>query len=775
MSDIPPELIVHRDYHEIFTGTNQEEGYEYPILEFEADTIVQILKADRATYFHYPIEASTLPISASSLVADGAIPGDSPWKADKIWKKNANYRKHIYWGDSTKPHTGLWLCAWLSGGNLDTPPVWIDRYYDPGYIAGGSFYSNSPAVYDEPSRLTLEPGVVYRYYHVGSEAARTHFNALSGGDSLQLYLHDWSSSNIDASPDQNNVTVFGDPTISSVIGEVNYTPDITLTKAGQYARVAYNTEYTPASTVTVSVWGNAKDWSNITGRDIISNQFRGGWRISYDAGFFNPIISFTSNNAIGWYNLDGRLIDTRALSMSADIVDAVIDNELITWVIDNNSKRLYSIDYNGYIIGETIFSSTAELCAIALDQDRNIAVLDTSTIAVSTIDRQHNVYTTVDYSGDWLLTTPTNIAFNLSGNVVLSDSPVSVDSNGYTWTLPTEGLHRDTGNIYTTTTYADITGTQFVIDKSGVIWVVAGTELHIVTPNNDLNIDPQVVVAELNSTIYDISLVDEPVEDTRGTYAWVVLSNTTIVKVDPTGNIVDKFFTAPISMPPRIVSTGYEWHRIFNHIVANKKTPQLKVSAYFGTETSPVCGAQSLAFPATGILQSGDHLLSFTFNADTTEYSFYVDAVKRDTKYINAQLYYQYENSLYVGATPGRVTALDEEIFGDYNTRITVGDVTIYNYALSPLNIYDVYAEKQKHYDIEWNMNSGTQFYLEEIRRFFKNKIPGSKSQFYNINLVGLQITDSVVREMIEEIITDTVTKIAPAHTKLHRIIWSGE
>jgi hypothetical protein len=61
---------------------------------------------------------------------------------------------------------------------------------------------------------------------------------------------------------------------------------------------------------------------------------------------------------------------------------------------------------------------------------------------------------------------------------------------------------------------------------------------------------------------------------------------------------------------------------------------------------------------------------------------------------------------------------------------------------------------------------------VEEIVRFFKFKMPGQKSQFYNIHLKGMQIEDMSVRKLIEDIIKDSIKKIEPLYTSLYRIIW---
>ena len=69
-------------------------------------------------------------------------------------------------------------------------------------------------------------------------------------------------------------------------------------------------------------------------------------------------------------------------------------------------------------------------------------------------------------------------------------------------------------------------------------------------------------------------------------------------------------------------------------------------------------------------------------------------------------------------------------------------------------------------------MATGNQNYLEEVSRFFKFKLPGLKSQYYNIRINGLQISDSNTRIMIESIIKDNLKKIVPSYAELFKIVW---
>jgi hypothetical protein len=83
-----------------------------------------------------------------------------------------------------------------------------------------------------------------------------------------------------------------------------------------------------------------------------------------------------------------------------------------------------------------------------------------------------------------------------------------------------------------------------------------------------------------------------------------------------------------------------------------------------------------------------------------------------------------------------------------------------------------IHLTKYKFNTLIWAMPTGVQNVLEEVERFFKHKLPGMKSQFYNIHITGLQIDDNETRELIENIIKDTSKKIAPVYTELYKIVW---
>ena len=74
--------------------------------------------------------------------------------------------------------------------------------------------------------------------------------------------------------------------------------------------------------------------------------------------------------------------------------------------------------------------------------------------------------------------------------------------------------------------------------------------------------------------------------------------------------------------------------------------------------------------------------------------------------------------------------------------------------------------------DLVWDIPTADLQYIEKIDRFFKHKMPGSKSPFYRIKLSGLGITDPNIRALIEQNIQEAVALTKPAYVELLDIEW---
>jgi hypothetical protein len=108
-----------------------------------------------------------------------------------------------------------------------------------------------------------------------------------------------------------------------------------------------------------------------------------------------------------------------------------------------------------------------------------------------------------------------------------------------------------------------------------------------------------------------------------------------------------------------------------------------------------------------------------------------------------------------------------------------VNGLTIKNYYLynTPLNDYDIKFQAKEGrtiQDIQFNIPCGRRNYTEEIERYFKATIPGSKSTLYNLVIKNTGITDIALRKALEARINDELKKTAPVYSKLNSIIWQN-
>lgn len=782
-----------RDYEQMFFGTNQEGGYNKPFLEFIADTTQQVLQKDGYTYFHYPESATAIPLSASRLIQNGACAGPIPYKADRIYKFNADYKKHVHWGDANTPttvisgsysdfsfgHTGTWLCAWLSAGSPTQDPIWMDRFYVPGMATSGGYLYNTPGVFDIPSILSLDPGVWFRYFHVGDSYNKHIVDSLSGSTSaLKLHLEDWAfPTTLDTSPYENNCIISDTDGAVIIPGILNSNTDNAIFLSGNknYGEVVFDDSINLNDNFTVSFWTRTHDWENVKGHHILSKNFRGGWAVVYNCGFCNPVFTvFGSGGEGAIVNETGQIIQLKTIPTPSTPLVVQTDSNLFTWILDSNSskRRLYKMDFDGNIVLEKIFDNTDYLNSLALSGDETIVVYESATGSISGFNSDGVVVETSATALEY-----NTFTFNLSNEFIGSfHNDLCIDNDGLLWeSLSSGGLRKTYADSSSNTILTGITSTNITCDSQNRIWFTFGIRNYAIINSETFQVVTSGSVGTAtNLNTRGLSLAREDNQGRKYDVGWLSFAdNNVLYKIDTTGNILKTVSLTPYDIKPyQTRFTNYDWNRKFNYL-ANNKEPQLELQMTLGTDTLPLCGKTTLSFPATTLSNDEWHLVSFT-KASGGDINFYTDSVLRASANIpEAVVYYDFENSLFIGTDAGKIQPLDIEVgnVGIYY-RGYFDDIRIYDYVLQPWDLWFIHNNKQQYDDIVWNMNIGNQAYLEEIERFFKFKLPGSKSQFFNIRLSGLNITDPEVREIIEGIIKQTIVRVAPAYSMLYKIIW---
>ena len=211
----------------------------------------------------------------------------------------------------------------------------------------------------------------------------------------------------------------------------------------------------------------------------------------------------------------------------------------------------------------------------------------------------------------------------------------------------------------------------------------------------------------------------------------------------------------------------------FNKVIYNNNPQiQFKICAQTFNKVSPI-NIFTLSVPTQYLTNNTWHLITCTFN--TNEMKIFINGRLRDSLKLpgNYNVKYTRKNDLYIGTPCGKITNLNYEtqskalIFNGY-----IDDIKIYDYAIQPEFLDMFFRERFIGQDIIWNIPTANLQYVEGIERFFKHKLPGSKSPFFKVKVSGLQITDLNIRAQIEVAIKAAIQQTKPAYTELISVEW---
>ena len=358
-ADLDPYVFTDdftfRDYNKIFSGTNQVHGLESMILTYDGFTSKVEFKPNTISYFHIP--ANTFPyerlnINDSNIASKGAIAGDHPLVSDKIFKKRAGYKNYTYFGDSTDETSGVFLCSWLSGSsNVNTPPVWVDRYYNPQqttffdalcatYPVNNSYTSDfnnitanltgNPIVFDAKSNLYLEKGVYYAYHHIGGSDLQKYVG-LYDSNIVQKNLVNYYVRNTQLLTDDNKLLEY------AFNGE-QYSQTYPLTSIAA-----------KSNSFTLTFDLNVDNWRKDFGYQVVGNYVDSGIGI-FNQTYITPYLLSPQQNILYVLNHLGAEIDR--IVFEADIVGLFRKEELENYYTLLSNGKIYKLNSNHTIISE---------------------------------------------------------------------------------------------------------------------------------------------------------------------------------------------------------------------------------------------------------------------------------------------------------------------------------------------------------------------------------------------------------------------------------------
>ena len=818
-----------RNYNKLHVNRNQEMGSEKISLGYQYDALETILLKDTETYFHIPYYTTPIKISESSLIAEGATGGPFPAAADKIYQSRKNYGNVSPNGTPTDIADGGWFCSWLykdDRGNLQ----WMDRFYNPGKLAYASVTSqlyeemvydkNDPIFRDEPSSMVLEPGVLYKYFHIGENTANQIISNFGGlnGEHIKLNLKNWGTETVDETTNPKIVHITTDADYAELYPDINDTDRTTTTvisfdhNKNAEVNIDYDSSYALNNEFTLSFWGNSPNWNESPTTQLVGNySTNGGVGVFIDTLSSYPffVIPETSHGHMLYVNeqgngfLDHNLSITASLTSTPQFVAIDSDHNVIVCNSDK-SKRLTKLDHTGNILLKTNLPNVKEnIMQIICDQADGVIVITNKNHYL--FDKQFNLTTAT--ARPTLSTTIASFAYDSKTNFSELNVAYNVFDSKYiettNWCISAAdgNLYRklpDQINHELFTEFKD-TATTFNIDPYNRIWVLHGNNnVSIVNTTLDpLSDKIATFVAGANTSLQTNKNISFFCSYSRTTQEreWKAIvyysDDTKLYIFDIDGNLIqaiDVFSLFDYKIVQKLKQnsnlfkyngrgdfTGYERKRVFNNLFPYKNATQLilKVSLKNKTSTELSFTHFKTAFLIKDWLpNSWQHIVVTLKNRKFTMYvnGKLVGNLEYSGKY---ELSYELRPALFIGSPVGNQIGFNKEVRCNSSTfNGMIQDVKIFDYVLSPTRLEVFQRAAIPAQNINWSLPIPATQYIETIERMFKNKIPGAKSTYFNIKLGGTQIKDAQTKLLIEQGIRTLVSDLQPAYANFLNIKW---
>jgi hypothetical protein len=825
---------IRRIYWQIYSGSNQENGYDDIYLGYTSNSTKLVLRSDRETEFQYSPASQRVALSSSNLIESGSIAGEHPLTSDRIYGLSVNYKNTL--PELSQPvsffrETGTWLCSWLKG-TQNGPKKWMDRYYNSAYLTTNEALSSGylkynerldpskPYIYDIESTLTLEPGARYKYFRQGIKSSQEFINYLDYTSetkygSKKLHVNTWTSNEaIDSSKYNNNGIVINRNTIQ---------PDKTSYSLYGSNHIVFpsTSDLLETQKITVSLWINVDDWSKIYGWQIFGNYYNGGWGLINNSGQISPLLTIVENNGKRSYSVNYRsgLTDSYELSNEGFINPKNSYFEWVLrlpdfsyWLIDTSNFVGYRVDSNGKILNtdnRNIKKSVTSINQVLLDKDMNLVIFDS----------EENLMLKINSLGKHVsLTEAINkprIDFRSNGNLVKCDSDISIiDNNDNLWEIVGENLYICTNYIGGNSNYYKDKQIKAHVGKCQSITCDSENNLWFITKDNTLiKYNTTTDAFDVNKKLLDDFVDANKMTDESYPYSHIGIIRTSaseffnnckelqkelydVICVVDTINFKLYFFQTSGQLIKRTDLrtyiqdesirfetywkfsakgdfTGFDYIRKYLNPSQKKLSWNLKTSDHL----KEIFENLTLDYDVSQLPPKW-HNFSLVFDGLAGKVIFYIDSIKVNEKNIskNSLIYYEYLSPLLLGATTVKNTSLNDlvGIEDGYKFIGKISDLRIYNKSFNSSEIEQLYFSNNKSIsrsNLNWNISVGERNYVEKINHFFKYQLPGSKTNYYNINIHNLKVSNKI-KKLIEESIQNNIKTVSPYNTFLNKINW---
>ena len=691
-------------------------------------------------------------------------------------------------------------------------------------------------VYDKLSDLLFEPNATYAYYHIGNNDSEKAVNAcLHKLHSKDIQTYKNADGRI-VNPTYESVSyethgMSSDPDHPEVMSESVHTDNsVTLSPTYTFNGETYgNSEITNFDgSFCLSFWMYSDDWSEPFADQFIGTYVNNGFGI-FNESYTTPFILALDGDKIHLYNTEFEYLRTHFNGLTIKCFTRRGSTENYWFVDDNNT--IYEYDLKGVIQNKITSSHLTGKTVTDIEVNDtyiNVGLKDTESYFRWDLRNQSTAYigelVTSSYWNRGVSTTQASSAVRIhtvskglssTAGVILTtpDAQLSqgstVDNLGNPWVIQNNYLY-----TYDTTISANIIGLSATdsqtleginCDRDGNLWLLYGS-------NKLAKLDTD------RNTIFNISLSSTPLSSARyidfihehtttGYTDYAVVMNQSVsgakaiylnkdgtFKSDTsilTGVLVDGSeavtrFGTPLSSSS---TDFYSWKTITgaDNLRKTKTNKTARIDAkvsltnlYNSSTTTAAYSAYTVSHDLSA-MKRGWHHFAINLDAELGKYEMYIDTVKVDSINIPAARF-SYSNifsqPIMFGVSPffNNITLPEAISQSDryYSNNIKLQGIKLYN---TPLPYYDIVSHfllQSRIHDVKWEIPVGQRSYIDTVERVFKHRLPGRKSEHYNVVISGLSATSETLKADIKDKILTQLPSISPAYSKLNDIYWDS-
>lgn len=790
--------VNYRNYNLLGTGGHQEKGYNNMQLGYECYTTPFVMKQGQTSWFHMPLNMypyKKLNVADTLLIKSGAVPGDHPLRSDKIFKKIANYQKTSNQGNSTGEQTGQWLCTWLSGGpNIDTAPVWMDRYYNPTKTTLFTALTTKPSsttiittldcidlkpeISDIPSSLTFEPGCWYAYSHIGRSDADQNIKSWQNS----LLIKDFSSYNLvdgtllDTIKDQDNFDTY----------EFSGT---------QMAHIDVENFNYDTNEFTFAFWAFSEDWNSPLGYELAGNYNDYGLGI-FNYNFVTPVIFYKKDDTYIGLNRDLEILNTynSGVSSFGGLTNILRRDALNSFHILTDKQVLVEYDLKETLVDATTALSGSQGMPIHVSNDEYRGYFLYADKSIKGVDLFSNLYVPLTANvtiGD--AASAKEIVKLLDGSLALVDGAQTQVLGSYAYFLSGGVVQAyNTPTAILSSFIGDSTNKYdcFSIDKYSSTWAASGNLIKIF---DSYGTEQRSFYLSADSSFSTTPLKIKNITFLENFDAGNLLSNvlitasgsdegyTLVYRTDYQGTIEKsrKLKTnTDLIVNPDPSNNKFNYSYVKNRYGAPGFTFKVRLFNPLDNE--------DISIPQLTInssdLNSGYHHFVCTLNTFKGSMKLYLDG----SLYAESTfLPYKYAfakvltDRIFIGATPFYSGLALHDFLDKTKTNKTsymckgfeVQNFYLYKSELDYFDINMLFRQKLPPRDLIWDVPSGKRNFIDSISRFFKNKIPGRKSESFNL-IINNNTLSEESQELLNVAILNKLKDTMPAYAKINSIKW---